>query len=369
MIAAADANDRKLAICLQVRFRESIRAMKAALNSGRFGKLLEGDAYMKWFRPTDYYLMDDWRSKRDQGAGVTIQHAFHYIDLLHHLMGPVAVVDARMTNLAHPQVQLEDTLKAFLHFESGAEGLVEASTALWPGRPPRIEVNGADGTAITEGEVVLAWDFREERPEDEQIRQIGRGAVAAGGTGAADLSYEEHMWLIEDMVDAIHEDRDPYVNARNARHSLEIALAMYLSADAGKPIELPLPADTESDGPTADASRRQMRRSEQHGNGPPGRCRCRYLRLPAQPGLQLEHVRMNSAAFEGLHVVLGEERAGGRVGDRHQLHQADVVRARDAGRNVVVHREVQVILQHIGMPLLEPWRCAMRTNSRRSAPE
>lgn len=244
MIAAAEANGRKLAVCLQVRMRESIRAIKAAIDTERFGRMLEGDAYMKWFRATEYYLMDDWRSKREQGAGVTIQHAFHYIDLLHHLMGPVKRVHAQMTNLAHPEVALEDILKAFLTFESGAEGLVEASTALWPGRPPRIEVNGEDGTAITEGEVVLAWDFRDERPEDEHIRGLGRESVAAGGTGAADLSYEEHMWLIEDMVDAILEDREPYVNARSARHSLEIALAMYLSADRGAPVELPLPAET-----------------------------------------------------------------------------------------------------------------------------
>ncbi len=243
MIAAKDEHDRKLAICLQVRFRESIRAIRSAIDQGRFGGLLEGDAYMKWFRDTDYYLMDDWRSKRESGAGVTIQHAFHYIDLLHHLMGPVSVVDARMTNLAHPDVQLEDTLKAFLTFESGAEGLVEASTALWPGRPPRIEVNGEDGTAITEGEIMLAWDFREERPEDEEILAIGRDTVAAGGTGAADLSYEEHMWVIENMVDAIEQDRDPYITAENARHTLEIALAMYQSADAEEPVELPLPAD------------------------------------------------------------------------------------------------------------------------------
>lgn len=244
MIAAAQRAGRKLAICLQVRLRESIRAIKSAIEAGRFGRLVEGDAYMKWFRPTDYYLMDDWRSKREQGAGVTIQHAFHYIDLLHHLMGPVKRVQARMTNLAHPEVQLEDTLKAFLEFENGAEGLVEASTALWPGRPPRIEINGEDGTAITEGEVMLAWDFRDKRPEDEQVMQIGRDTVAAGGTGAADLSYEEHMWLIEDMVDAIVEDRDPYVTAQSARHTLEIALAMYRSADTGEVVELPLPADT-----------------------------------------------------------------------------------------------------------------------------
>ena len=80
MIAARDANNVKLAISLQVRFRKPIEAIKAAIGEGRFGKILQADTYMKWFRPTDYYLMDDWRSKRDEGAGVTIQHAFHYID-------------------------------------------------------------------------------------------------------------------------------------------------------------------------------------------------------------------------------------------------------------------------------------------------
>ena len=243
MIEAARANDRKLAISLQVRFRTSVRAIKAAIEQGRFGRLYEGDAYMKWFRPADYYFMDDWRSKREQGAGVTIQHAFHYIDLLHFLMGPVRSVDARMTNMAHPQVQLEDTLKAFIEFESGAEGVIEASTALWPGTPVRVEVNGENGTAITEGEIVTTWKFRDDRPEDEQVMQIGRQSQVTGAGGAADLGYEEHMWLIDDMVDAIAEDRDPFVTADSARHSLEAALAMYWSADRQEPVTLPLPPD------------------------------------------------------------------------------------------------------------------------------
>ncbi|MCD6359751.1 MAG: Gfo/Idh/MocA family oxidoreductase [Armatimonadetes bacterium] len=243
MIAAAERNDRKLAISLQVRMRQSIRAIKDAIGSGRFGRLYEADAFMKWFRPTDYYLMDDWRSKREQGAGVTIQHAFHYIDVLHHLMGPIASVEARMTNMAHPQVQLEDTLKAFIEFENGAEGVVEASTALWPGTPVRIEVNGENGTAITEGEVFTTWKFQDERPEDEQIMQIGRDSQVTGAGGAADLGYEEHMWLIEDMVQAIADDRDPYVTAASARHSLEVAIAMYHSAESGEVVQLPLPPD------------------------------------------------------------------------------------------------------------------------------
>ncbi|HOV50984.1 MAG TPA: Gfo/Idh/MocA family oxidoreductase, partial [Candidatus Cryosericum sp.] len=108
MIAARDRNHVKTAISLQVRFRKPIQAMYQAIQSGRFGKLYYAGAHMKWFRDTAYYLSDDWRSKRDQGAGVTIQHAFHYIDLLHHLLGEAEAVEARMFNLAHPQVALED---------------------------------------------------------------------------------------------------------------------------------------------------------------------------------------------------------------------------------------------------------------------
>ena len=238
MIAARDGNNVKCAISLQVRFRKPIEAIKQAIEEGRFGKLLQGDAYMKWYRSTEYYLSDDWRSKRDQGAGVTIQHAFHYIDLLHHLLGPCAAVHAEMTNLAHPQVELEDTLDAFLKFQSGAKGTVQASTALWPGTDIRIEVNGEDGTAIMLGETITTWQFKQERPGDEQMTQIGDRSQTTAAAGAADFAFTEHKYMVEDMIEAIKTDGSPRVSLESARHSLQIALAMYESADAGAPVAL-----------------------------------------------------------------------------------------------------------------------------------
>ncbi len=238
MIAARDANNVKCAISLQVRFRKPIEAMKAAIDGGRFGRILEADAYMKWYRSTDYYLSDDWRSKRDQGAGVTIQHAFHYIDLLHHLMGPCTKVHAEMTNLAHPEVELEDTLNAFLKFDNGAQGLVQASTALWPGTDIRIEINGETGTAIMQGESIVTWEFQDEQPGDESMVEIGDRDQTTAAGGAADFAFTEHKYMVEDMIDAIKTDRSPRVHLEAARHSLEIALAMYESADTGVPVDL-----------------------------------------------------------------------------------------------------------------------------------
>lgn len=227
-------------VVLQCRTRKPIQAMRRAISEGRFGRLLHADAYMKWFRAESYYHMDPWRSLRRAGAGVTIQQAFHYIDLLHYLAGPVRRVQARMSNLAHPEVELEDTLLAFVDYANGAQGVVQASTALWPGTDIRIELNGENGTAIMIGERVHTWKFRDERPEDAEIRLYGSAAVATGATGPADLAFHDHQVLIEDMAEAVAAGRAPLVPLSSARHTLEWALAMYQSARDHVPVELPL---------------------------------------------------------------------------------------------------------------------------------
>jgi predicted dehydrogenase len=240
MAAACRDAGVQAGVVLQCRTRQPIQAMRHAISEGRFGRLLHADAYMKWFRAEGYYRMDPWRSLRRAGAGVTIQQAFHYIDLLHYLAGPVRRVQARMSNLAHPGVELEDTLLAFIDYSSGAQGVVQASTALWPGTDIRIELNGENGTAIMIGERMDTWKFRDERPEDAEIRRYGSAAVATGATGPADLAFHDHQVLIEDMADAVTAGREPLVPLSSARHTLEWALAIYQSAKERAPVELPL---------------------------------------------------------------------------------------------------------------------------------
>ena len=245
MTAACQAAGVKFGVVLQCRIRKSIQAMRRAIAQGRFGTLLHADAYMKWFRSEDYYQMDAWRSSRRSGAGVTIQHAFHYIDLLQYLMGPVKQVYARMSNLAHPAVELEDTLLAMVDYENGAQGIVEASTALWPGTDIRIEINGTHGTAIMVGERMATWQFKDDRPEDEEIRQYGSAAVITGATGPTDFAFHDHQTVIEDMVDAIRENRDPVITTTSVRPTLEWALAMYQSAKARASVTLPVVNEAE----------------------------------------------------------------------------------------------------------------------------
>lgn len=244
MIAAGKAAGVRIGVVLQCRARQAVQRIREAIRSGRFGRIYHADAYMKWFRSSDYYRMDDWRMSRRSGAGVTIQQAFHYIDLLQYLAGPAARVQARMNNIAHPSIELEDTVLAFVDYRSGAQGVVEASTALWPGTDIRIEINGENGTAIMSGERMDTWKFRDDRPEDEAIRKIGSASAPTGATGAADLGFEDHQAVIEDLAEAIEAGREPMVPLASVLPTLEWALAMYQSAKEGRPVDLPLADET-----------------------------------------------------------------------------------------------------------------------------
>lgn len=243
MIEACRKAGGKFGCTVQCRVRKAIQAMKKAVAEGRFGQLLQADAAMKWFRATEYYFSDPWRMSRKSGAGVTVQHAFHYIDLIQYIAGPAAKVEAKMFNLAHPKVHLEDTVFAYIEFAGGARGIVEASTGMWPGTDVRIEINGTDGTAIMAGEKMLTWKFREERPEDAEIRLYGSASQATGAGGAADFGFKDHQVVIQDMIDAVNTGREVVIPVSSVRPTLEIVLAMYQSAARGKAVALPVQDD------------------------------------------------------------------------------------------------------------------------------
>lgn len=243
MIAACKKAGVRFGIFVQSRVRQPARSMKQALAQGRFGKLIRVEALMKWYRGAEYYALSPWRSDVACGAGVTIQQAFHYYDLLQSLMGPAKRVQATMSNIGHPGVPVEDTLEARIEFANGVSGSVFASTALWPGFDVRIEVYGTDGYAIMEGTALKEWKFKQELPEDVEIRAGGSEQKAAGSGAYNALQSEDHQFVIDDCVDAINENREVVTPCSDVRASLEMALAMYYSDRIKAEVTLPLPVE------------------------------------------------------------------------------------------------------------------------------
>ena len=73
-----------------MRFSKVNIELKNAIDQGRFGKLVMGDAYVKWFRTQEYYKEVRWRSDlAASGGGAVMNQAIHSIDLLRYLAGKV----------------------------------------------------------------------------------------------------------------------------------------------------------------------------------------------------------------------------------------------------------------------------------------
>jgi UDP-N-acetyl-2-amino-2-deoxyglucuronate dehydrogenase len=228
------------------RFHDASVELKKALKQGRFGRLTVGDAYVKWFRTQQYYDSGAWRGTWElDGGGALMNQAIHSVDLLAWLMGPVVEVQAQTALLAHERIAVEDVAVAALRFANGALGVIEASTATYPGYLKRIEIHGSTGSAVMEEEDFVKWDFAKKKPQDEDVHRRMAQRVSGGG-GAADpaaIGHHGHARQFADVVRAIRKGRAPAVDGPEGRRSVEIILAIYKSAQTGKVVRLPLAGD------------------------------------------------------------------------------------------------------------------------------
>src|SRR5690606_8725883 len=134
IIAACDKYNVRLGCIFQSRFSDDALLLRQAVEQGRFGKLVLGDASIKWFRSQAYYDSGAWRGTwKLDGGGALMNQGIHYVDLLQWLMGPVRSVVAQTALIGHTGLEVEDLATAMLEFENGAMGVIEASTAIYPG--------------------------------------------------------------------------------------------------------------------------------------------------------------------------------------------------------------------------------------------
>ena len=231
---------------LPARFHDSSREMKRAVEQNRFGKLTLGDAIVKWYRSQEYYDSGAWRGTWElDGGGALMNQAIHSVDLLAWLMGPVTEVQARTARLAHERIAVEDVALATVQFANGALGIIEASTAVYPGYLKRIEIHGSAGSAVMEEEDLVKWDFAKKTPRDKALQQKMSQRISTGG-GAADpkaIGHHGHARQFQDVVKAIQQGTSPQVDGPEGRRSVEIIVAIYKSAETGRPVSLPLASD------------------------------------------------------------------------------------------------------------------------------
>jgi len=244
LVRACDENHVRLCTIFPYRFTEGARALKAAVAQGRFGRITVGDAYNKWWRPQSYYDSGAWRGTRQlDGGGACMNQGIHAVDLVQWYLGPVESVTGFADCLVHERIEVEDTAVAAVRYRSGAMGVIECATSVYPGLSRKIEIHGDQGTVIMADEMFMKWDFAHERPEDEDVRTrlaFGKGFVGIGAADPRAISFTNHREQIRDFLSAIATGAELIVDGREGRKALEIILALYRSSREGKTVRLPL---------------------------------------------------------------------------------------------------------------------------------
>ena len=91
-----------LALGYQRRRESHFRWIKAEIDAGRFGRLVQAECNISRDRLGQFDL-SSWRyTAAGMPGGVMLQIGIHYIDVLEFLMGPITSVSARLAQLVLP---------------------------------------------------------------------------------------------------------------------------------------------------------------------------------------------------------------------------------------------------------------------------
>lgn len=238
IIEAAKKKGVKVCTNHQNRFNKAIVKIRDAVDKNRFGKLFYGTAHIRWNRDWEYYGRADWRGTWAQDGGALMNQCIHNIDLLNWMMGKEPVeVFAYTDRLNHPYIQAEDLGIALVRFANGSYGIIEGTTDIYPSNlEETLYLFGEKGTVKAGGKsvnVIEEWRFSDALDDSEEVKkQFNENPPNVYGFG--------HTPLYTDVIDAIQNDRDPYVTGEDGKRALELVLAIYKSAAEGKPVKLPL---------------------------------------------------------------------------------------------------------------------------------
>lgn len=237
IIRLAKEKDVKVSVCHQNRFNIAVRETRKALEENRFGKLSHGTVHVRWNRNKSYYDQAKWRGTLAQDGGVLMNQCIHGIDLLRWLLGDeITKVYAITRKQFHDYLQCEDVGVAVVEFKNGAIATIEGTTNVFPiNLEETLYIFGEAGTVKLGGKSANAieiWQFKDSRQSDDRNNGFFEKTQNVYGNG---LSL-----LYTDVIEAIGNGRDPYVDGEAGKRALELVLAIYKSAYEQKPVELPL---------------------------------------------------------------------------------------------------------------------------------
>lgn len=235
MVKACDDAGVRLFVVKQNRRNPTLQLLKRAVAAGRFGRIYNVAVNVFWARPQSYYDSAAWRGTWEFDGGAFMNQASHYIDLLDWIVGPVESVMAYTGTLAR-NIEVEDSGVAALKWRSGAMGTLNVTMLTYPKNlEGSITVLGENGSVRVGGLAVNEiqhWAFDTPHEMDELIHDASYQTTSVYGFG--------HPLYYDNVIATLRGEAEAETDGREGLKSLELLIALYLSARDGQRICLPL---------------------------------------------------------------------------------------------------------------------------------
>ena len=232
-----------VSVISQHRFDPATEVLLEAIEKGRLGRLTSGVAAIDWWRSQAYYDSGDWRGTWElDGGGAMMNQGVHTVDLLIAAMGRPVEVFAYTGSVAHERVETEDVAAVVVKFESGALGVIHATTAAYPGLSARVHVHGDRGSMVIDDDQLAYVHLADDEVGDDLGNQVDKYAEiqarsAAAGRDPGQLS-DAHRLQYLNILAALEGREDVRVDLETNRRSVAVITGAYESARTGKPVVL-----------------------------------------------------------------------------------------------------------------------------------
>ena len=230
-------SEKKLLVSVvsQLRFSQAVIETKKDLEAGRLGRIVSADLYMKYHRPQSYYDQTGWRGTfAMDGGGALMNQGIHGVDLLSYLLGPLHSITAHARTLTR-QIEVEDTLAAVVSFRSGALGVIQATTSVFPGFPRRLEINGDKGSIMIVEDTVM----RRVILGEPEMEEAGPDSRHQGHNNPMQISAAGHIAQYKNFLAAIRKEAPLLVDDQDGRRALEIIVKAYESSRDNRIVYFP----------------------------------------------------------------------------------------------------------------------------------
>jgi UDP-N-acetyl-2-amino-2-deoxyglucuronate dehydrogenase len=238
----------KIAMGHIYRYLPIVANLQKDLAADVFGTLSHGTVCVRWGHDQEYYDQASWRGTWKSDGGALMNQSVHALDLLCWLMSSEAVSAQAMLARRFHDMEAEDVALGTLTLASHAICQIEGTTNTSPfDHEASFFIHGTKGTlrvGIRKGRPY--FDIRDASGRKRNFYYLRKELREKGIRNLLTLLHP-HAAIYQDLVAAIHENRNPIADAKSGYTSVEMVLAMYLAAREGRQVAIPLAADFASE--------------------------------------------------------------------------------------------------------------------------